>query len=68
MASDMLINALRITNGYLNQNYSKSELKIIRDEISAIIDEPLTIYDSSNRPYSYEEMQELLSTLNEKER
>lgn len=67
MASDMLINALRITNGYLNQNYSKSELKIIRDEISAIIDEPLTIYDSSNRPYSYEEMQELLSTLNEKE-
>lgn len=67
MASDMLINALKITNGYLNQNYSNSELKIIRDEISAIIDEPLTIDDSSSKPYSYEEMQELLSTLNEKE-
>ena len=67
MANDVLINALSIVNGYLNQNYSNSELKIIRDEISAIIDEPLANVDSSNKPYSYEEMQELLSTLNEKE-
>jgi len=67
MANYMLINALRIVNGYLNQNYSKSELKIIRNEISAIIGESFNIDDSSNKPYSYEEMQELLSTLNEKE-
>ena len=37
MANDMLINALKITNGYLNQNYSNNELKIIREEINAII-------------------------------
>ena len=67
MANDMLINALKITNGYLNQNYSHNELKIIREEINAIIGEPLIIDDSSNKPYSYEEMQEILSTLNEKE-
>lgn len=67
MANDMLINALKITNGYLNQNYSHNELKIIREEIKAIIGEPLIIDDSSNKPYSYEEMQEILSTLNEKE-
>lgn len=67
MANDMLINALKITNGYLNQNYSNNELKIIRKEINAIIGEPLIIDDSSNKPYSYEEMQEILLTLNEKE-
>lgn len=67
MANDMLINALKITNGYLNQNYSHNELKIIRDEINAIIGESLTEEDSLNKPYSYEEMQDILSTLNEKE-
>lgn len=67
MANDMLINALKITNGYLNQNYSNNELKIILEEINAIIGESLSVEDSSNKPYSYEEMQEILSTLNEKE-
>ncbi|WP_310604217.1 Eco57I restriction-modification methylase domain-containing protein [Anaerosporobacter sp.] len=67
MANDMLINALRIVNGYLNQNYSKSELKLIREEISVIIGGTFEIDDSSTKTYSYEEMQELLSTLNEKE-
>lgn len=67
MANDMLINALKITNGYLNQNYSNNELKIIRKEIDTIIGESLAVDDSSNKPYSYEEMQEVLSTLNEKE-
>ena len=59
--------ALKITNGYLNQNYSHNELKIIREEMNVIIGEPLLIDDSSNKPYSYEEMQDILSTLNEKE-
>lgn len=67
MANDMSINALRIVNGYLNQNYSYSELRVIREEISAIIGGTLEIDGSSNKTYSYEEMQELLSTLNEKE-
>lgn len=67
MANNMLINALKITNGYLNQNYSNSELKIIHEEINAIIGESLSVEDSLNKPYSYEEMQEILSTLNEKE-
>ena len=51
MANDMLINALKITNGYLNQNYSHHELKIIHDEINAIIGESLTVEDSLNKPY-----------------
>lgn len=67
MASDILINALKITNGYLNQNYSHNELKVIRKEINAIIGETLILDDSLNKLYSYEEMQEILSTLNEKE-
>lgn len=67
MASDILINALKITNGYLNQNYSHNELKVIRKEINAIIGEILILDDSLNKLYSYEEMQEILSTLNEKE-
>ncbi|WP_182186691.1 HsdM family class I SAM-dependent methyltransferase [Pectinatus frisingensis] len=67
MENDVLINALKITNGYLNQNYSNNELKIIREEINAIIGELLIVDNSSNKPYSYEEIQEILSTLNEKE-
>ncbi|MCI7800420.1 MULTISPECIES: HsdM family class I SAM-dependent methyltransferase [Bacillota] len=67
MANDMLINALKIMNGYLNQNYSNNELKIIRKEIDAIVGKSLAVDDSYNKPYSYEEMQEVLSTLNEKE-
>lgn len=65
--SKMLISALRIVNGYLDQNYSKSELRIIRDEISSITGELVKVDSLSNKSYSYEEMQELLSTLNEKE-
>lgn len=67
MMSKMLISALRIVNGYLDQNYSKSELRIIRDEISSITGELVKVDSLSNKSYSYEEMQELLSTLNEKE-
>lgn len=69
MADEMLIHALEITNGYLNQNYSSSELMVISEEINAIT-EGLEINNdcSINKPYSYEEVQELLSTLNEKEK
>ena len=67
MASKMLLNALSITNGYLVQNYSKSELKVIREEIKTILgnnDESIETYEEM---YSYEEVQEILSNINEKE-
>lgn len=67
MANDILVNALGIVNGYLNQNYNNRERKIIRDEIRAMTGESFVGDDSSNRPYTYEEMQESLSVLNEKE-
>lgn len=65
MANDLLINALNIVFGYLKQNYSSSEQKIIREEINKMTGETVTADPS--RPYSYEEVQESLSTLNEKE-
>ncbi len=67
MGNDILNNALGIINGYLNQNYSSSELKIIRQEINSLIGKNLIIDDSFSKVYSYEEMQEILSGLNEKE-
>ena len=67
MSNEMLINALRVTNGYLNQTYSNTDLKFIRREINAIVGESLNTNDSLNRPYSYEEVQDVLATLNEKE-
>lgn len=67
MANDMLINALKITKGYLDQNYSTDELNIINKEIDAIAGKSTVIDDLADKPYSYEELQDLLSTLNEKE-
>lgn len=67
MSNEMLINALSVTNGYLNQTYSNTDLKFIRREINAIVGESLNTNDSLNRPYSYEEVQDVLATLNEKE-
>lgn len=67
MASSMLLNALSITNGYLIQNYSKSELSVIREEIKKVLgknDYSVTAYKEM---YSYEEVQEILSNINEKE-
>lgn len=67
MASNMLLNALSITNGYLIQNYSKSELTVIRTEIKNILgenDDSITTYKEM---YSYEEVQDILSNINEKE-
>ncbi|MCC8159698.1 MAG: hypothetical protein LIO53_00005, partial [Oscillospiraceae bacterium] len=67
MANDILVNALKIASGYLNQNYSNNELNVIYEEINAIIGKSLLIDNSVNKPYSYDEMQKLLSALNEKE-
>ena len=67
LVSSMLLNALSITNGYLIQNYSKSELSVIREEIKKVLgknDYSVTAYKEM---YSYEEVQEILSNINEKE-
>jgi len=67
MASKMLLNALSITNGYLVQNYSKSELKVIREEIKNVLGKETDSIDGYSEMYSYEEVQEILSNINEKE-
>ena len=67
MASNMLINALSITNGYLVENYSDSELNVIREEIRTIVAENAEIIETYKNRYSYDEVQELLSNINEKE-
>lgn len=67
MTSDMLSNALSITNGYLIQNYSKSELKVIREEIRNMLGKKDISITSYKEMYTYEEVQEILSNINEKE-
>lgn len=67
MASNMLLNALSITNGYLIQNYSRSELAVIREEIKIVLGKYNDSYMTYNEMYSYEEVQEILSNINEKE-
>ena len=63
----MLLNALSITNGYLIQNYSRSELAVIREEIKIVLGKYNDSYMTYNETYSYEEVQEILSNINEKE-
>lgn len=67
MINNVIINALKIINGYLNQNYSNKELLIINDEINNIIGEVFGEYKTLNKYYGYDEMQDVLATLNEKE-
>ena len=67
MASNMLLNALSITNGYLIQNYSKSELAVIREEIKTVLGKNDDSLNAYKEMYSYEEVQEILSNINEKE-
>lgn len=67
MASKMLLNALSIVDSYLIQNYSKSELKVIRDEIKKILHKMEKYLDTNKEIYSYETVQEILSNINERE-
>ena len=68
MAGSMLLNALTITNGYLVQNYSKSELDVISGEIETIWGTQTEYIYEQEDVYSYEEVQEILSNINEKEK
>ena len=67
MTSLMLKRALSIVNGYLLRNYSNNELKVIKKELEVIINSDVYITNSSDTLYSYEEVQEVLSIINEKE-
>lgn len=63
----MLIDAVSIVNNYLNQNYSNYEIQIIRKEIDTIINEPSNFDNKTDGLHSYEEVQDILSCINEKE-
>lgn len=67
MASRMLLNALSIVDSYLTQNYSKSELKVINDEVNIILHKAENNLNISKEVYSYEAVQEVLSNINERE-
>lgn len=63
----MLTNVLLITNGYLIHNYDKQELLVIREEIKKILGENNDLKIVCKEKYSYEETQEILANINEKE-
>lgn len=67
MVNDVVRNSLSIVNGYLVQCYSKKELNIIYKEIDELISGKVIFSDVPNSLYSYEEIQSLLSAINEKE-
>ena len=67
MTTEIINRALLIANRYLIHNFSNYELKCIAKEIFEITGIELT-FDSSSKPsQSYEDTQDLLETLNEKE-
>lgn len=58
---------MSIINGYLIQNYSNSELNMIRNEINEMVQGITEPFENIDQMYSYEEVQDMLSSLNEKE-
>ena len=66
MPSEILLDALRITNSYLTRNYTNSQLRAIHIELSALTGGAETP-ESTVAAYSYEETQLALACLNEKE-
>lgn len=67
MYSQMLINAVSITNGYLAHVYSRNEIEKISNELNIIIGGKARTCGVDDKLYSYEEVQNILSNLNEKE-
>nr|WP_312983723.1 N-6 DNA methylase [Clostridioides sp.] len=67
MYSQMLINAISITNGYLAHVFSRNEIEIISNELNTIIGGTSETSGIDDKLYSYEEVQNILSNLNEKE-
>lgn len=67
MFTNIFLNAMRVVNSYLLQNYTKDELEVIKDEISFILGTNYEYCEINNKVYSYETVQEILSKINEKE-
>lgn len=68
MVSVMIEDALTITCNYLSQNYSKSDYNNLFNEILAIAGIDRFEYTRDTTIYSYENIQKILSSLNEKEK
>lgn len=67
MANEVLMNAWKIVKGYFNGACSAGELRIIEEELHGILGQKLALCGGGEPPYSYEDAQDLLSSLNEKE-
>lgn len=67
MTSEMLTKAISTINGYLSQNYTTEELQKINYEIESIVGFIPSVAVKDTELYTYEQVQDSLSTLNEKE-
>lgn len=66
MLSEIVFEALSITCNYLSQNYSKSDFKTVFTEIMNIAGTDSFEFDINENLHSYEGIQKILSSLNEK--
>lgn len=67
MASEVLLNALSLINGYLMLNYDDGEQETIRNEMEMLAGETFPHFAAGAQTCSYEDVQERLSCINEKE-
>lgn len=68
MANQMIKNTIEIIFHFLKHNYSVNELKIITKEIGILINKDIIFkYDVDEILFSYDQVQSILSSLNEKE-
>jgi hypothetical protein len=67
MASEMLTKAISTINGYFSQNYTDKELKKINIEVESISEIKNNILPEKSSLSTYEQVQDILSNLNEKE-
>lgn len=67
MISEIIVEALTITCNYMYQNYSDKNYKILFNEILTIAGIDKFEFESDETIYSYEAVQKILSSLNEKE-
>ena len=68
MANEMLKNAWNMIDSYLEGHYSGGDRERIRGEIRGMANGLADQTGTENKARTYEELQEALSSLNEKER
>lgn len=68
MASFMIEEALAIACNYLSHNYSKVDYELLFNELLIIADLDRFVFKNNDEVYSYENIQKMLSSLNEKEK